>query len=476
LFIYHEQNTQEDFELAAQGDMLVVYVCPEMLESPSFARLVHSKTWCGRLSAIYIDEAHLIHQTHHWRPSYSRLYQFRNIIGSEIPLICLSATCPKLYRDSLIIHAGLKPDYTLVNLGNFRPELSIIILPMKHSVESFLDIAFILPLGCRASNLVKTIIYCDDLELLTKMFWWAFQRASSMDLPTHVIDIIHSGLSARHQEICLEDFRNGKTSILLGSSKISAGMNFSGVRRVIQYKCRDLTIPDLDQHRGRGARGKDETAVGMIFVEPSMLPDNTSAGNTSGQDPGMMELIQSDECAEAIIQKHLENPHRIYRHDSYPCCNCCDPSLKPSREYQWIEVDPSPSTQTHQEKSTITQREAALSKLVEWRLQHWRSNWRTKWPSYGHKALISDSDLETLANRPTKLFSVEEMRKYTHIVHWSELSEPLFEAIQNIYRDLNMFQAVEELVVSEEPQPKRRRVSKQKPEVLSRGEMVMDFL
>ncbi|KAJ7256039.1 P-loop containing nucleoside triphosphate hydrolase protein, partial [Mycena rebaudengoi] len=249
LFIYHEQNTQEDFELAAQGDMLVVYVCPEMLESPSFARLVHSKTWCGRFSAIYIDEAHLIHQTHHWRPSYSRLYQFRIIIGSEIPLICLSATCPKLYWDSLIIHAGLKPDYTLVNLGNFRPELSIIILPMKHSVESFLDIAFILPLGCHASNLVKTIIYCDDLELLTKMFWWAFQRASSMDLPTHVIDIIHSGLSARHQEICLEDFRNGKTSILLGSSKISAGMNFSGVRRVIQYKCRDLTISDLDQRR-----------------------------------------------------------------------------------------------------------------------------------------------------------------------------------------------------------------------------------
>ncbi|KAJ7908414.1 P-loop containing nucleoside triphosphate hydrolase protein [Mycena leptocephala] len=344
LFIYHEQNTQKDFELAAQGDMLVVY----------------------------------------------------------------------LYRDSLIIYAGLKPDYTLVNLGNFRPELSIIILPMKHSVESFLDIAFILPLGSSVSNLVRTIIYCDDLELLTKMFWWAFQRVSSMDLPTHVIDIIHSGLSTRHQELSLEDFRNGKTSILLGSSKISAGMNFSGVRRVIQYKCRDLTVPDADQRRGRGARGKDETAVLMILL-------------------------------------------------SLAC-----------REYQWIEVDPSPSTQTKQIKTTVTQRETALSKLLEWRLQHWRSNWRVKWPSYGPKTLVSDSDLETLANRPTKIFSVEEMRKYTHIVHWSELSEPLFEAIQNIYHDLNMFQVVEELAVSDEPQPKRRRVSK-KPEELSRGEMVIEF-
>ncbi|KAF8174363.1 hypothetical protein K438DRAFT_1489764, partial [Mycena galopus ATCC 62051] len=145
LFIYSDQNTKEDFERAAKGEKLVLYVCPEMLESPRFARLVHSEPWQGRISAVYIDEAHLVHQTHTWRPAYSRLYQLRNIIGHEIPLICLSATCPTLFQNSLITHAAFKPDYTLVNLGNFRPELSTIILPMQHAIESFLDIAFILP-------------------------------------------------------------------------------------------------------------------------------------------------------------------------------------------------------------------------------------------------------------------------------------------------------------------------------------------
>ncbi|KAJ7252893.1 hypothetical protein C8J57DRAFT_1077137, partial [Mycena rebaudengoi] len=77
LFIYSEQSTQKDFEKAATGDMLIIYVCPEMLESPSFARLIHSPLWRGRLSGIYIDEAHLVRQTHTWRPSYSRIYQFR---------------------------------------------------------------------------------------------------------------------------------------------------------------------------------------------------------------------------------------------------------------------------------------------------------------------------------------------------------------------------------------------------------------
>ncbi|KAJ7916693.1 hypothetical protein B0H13DRAFT_1871021 [Mycena leptocephala] len=141
--------------------------------------------------------------------------------------------------------------------ANFREELSTIVLPMEHEITCFLDIAFILPLGCREADLVKTLIYVDDIELLTKMFWWACQRAASIGLRDYVIDIIYFGLSVKYQEICLEAFRAGRT---LGPSKISTGMNFPGVHRVIQYKCCDLTIADLDQRRGRGARSPGEFA------------------------------------------------------------------------------------------------------------------------------------------------------------------------------------------------------------------------
>lgn len=459
--------------------MLVVYVCPEMLESPSFARLIHSKSWRGRLSAIYIDEAHLIHQTHHWRPCYARIYQLRNIIGQEIPVIALSATCPALYRNTLITHAGLHPDYTLINLGNFRAELSTVILPMQHDMNSFLDLAFVLPLGCRLSDLIKTIIYCDDLELLTQMFWWFFQRAASMGIPTHAIDIIHSGLSPRHQELCLADFRSGKTSILLGSSKISAGMNFAGVRQVIQYKCRDLPVSDFDQRRGRGARRKGEFAVGILFVEPSMLSTDLSIENPGDQDPGMLELIQSKGCAEIIMQKHLEGP-AYFRHSSFDCCNRCDPTLHPGREFQWVEVNPAPSTGPKTTvKSTVEQRESIYIKLIDWRLNHWRVFWRDSWPSYGPKSLIPDSDLQELANHTSKIFCIEDMRRYTHIVHWADISPPLFEAIQRICHELNVFLelVVEELEpATEEPARKKRKSSARKmPEVLQEGEMIIDL-
>lgn len=137
---------------------MVIYVCPEMLESSRFAKLVHSKSWKNSLSAIYIDEAHLVHLQQHWSPPYSRLYRLREIIGYDIPLLALSATCPKVFRDALILYAGLKPDYTLYNGGNFRPELSTIILVMAYDASSFEDISFVIPSGCRASQLKKTII------------------------------------------------------------------------------------------------------------------------------------------------------------------------------------------------------------------------------------------------------------------------------------------------------------------------------
>ncbi|KAJ7864000.1 P-loop containing nucleoside triphosphate hydrolase protein [Mycena olivaceomarginata] len=262
IYIYSEKNSTMDFELVREGSMLIVYICPEMLESPRFAPLVHSKDWAQHISAIYIDEAHLVQEAVSWRPSYSRLHMLRNVLGHNIPLICLSATCTSLAQKGLITSAGLHHDYRLYNQGNFRPELSIIILPMKHDANSFQDLAFVLPLGAHAHELTKTIIYCDDLELLTKMFWWLNQRAVSMKLPINVVDIIHAGLSMRHQELALASFRSGSTLILLGSSKISAGMNFPGVLQVIQFRVRGLTIPGISQRFGRSARVQGELGRG----------------------------------------------------------------------------------------------------------------------------------------------------------------------------------------------------------------------
>ncbi|KAJ7258310.1 hypothetical protein C8J57DRAFT_1645476 [Mycena rebaudengoi] len=65
LFIYSEKNTQQDFEQAATGDMLVIYVCPEMLEGPSFDSAMGSHIW--DVMRVWIELPPRIHAPSHPR-------------------------------------------------------------------------------------------------------------------------------------------------------------------------------------------------------------------------------------------------------------------------------------------------------------------------------------------------------------------------------------------------------------------------
>ncbi|KAJ7824410.1 hypothetical protein B0H14DRAFT_2245179, partial [Mycena olivaceomarginata] len=156
--------------------------------------------------------------------------------------------------------------------------------------------------------------------------------------------------------------------------------------------------------------------------------------NPGDQDPGMIELIQSEECAEKIIQKLLGNPKAWTRHESFDCCNRCDPTYRPSREYKWVDVNPTPGPVIVSGKTTDLQKTTIYNKLIDWRLQHWKNYWREDWPNYRPKSLISDSDLDEIAKHTSKIFSVEDLKHYTHIVHWAALSPHLFEAVQDICR------------------------------------------
>ncbi|KAF8171145.1 hypothetical protein BJ912DRAFT_1066248 [Pholiota molesta] len=198
-----------------------------MLETPAFARVLFCEGFRSRLSAVYLDEGHCVHEQHTWRPAFERICRIRQIIGEDVPFVGISATLPDRYRKSLVLYAGLKPDYKLINLGNFRPELSLVILNMEHDVTSFLDLAFTLPLGTTsASDLEETLVYSDDIELLTKMFWWYHIRLASMNLSVDLVDILHAGLSDAHQHQAIEDFKTGRIKILLGTEKIGAGVDF----------------------------------------------------------------------------------------------------------------------------------------------------------------------------------------------------------------------------------------------------------
>ncbi|KAF4612582.1 hypothetical protein D9613_012725 [Agrocybe pediades] len=424
--------------IALGGTMQIIYVCVEMLETPAFARVLYSESFQAQLSGIYIDEAHVVHESYTWRPAYTRLGHVRRIIGTSVPIICLSATFPKRYRDSLEAYAALRPSYHLINLGNHRPELSSIVARMRHDATSFLDLAFVLPSNATQESLKQAIIYCDDLEMLTAMFWWFHARLREFELPISLLDILHSGLSEDHQLLCTEDFIRGKTRILLGSDKIGAGMDFPTVSLVVQYRCRDLTLVRWEQRRGRGARRDGSTAVGVILVEKSMTGDDgdLSVLSPKTEDPALLDLIHSTStCHIAVIDHWLENPPRQNSYTICEQCSNCNPNLRVDFELSWImESAASLTTEsiTRRKPLSAEERKQVHAELVKWRYECWTRDWMEEWPSYGPDSLVSDTDVEEIANRILTVFTIEHLQSHARIVHIQDLSAPLLDALQDI--------------------------------------------
>ncbi|KAF8997526.1 P-loop containing nucleoside triphosphate hydrolase protein [Cyathus striatus] len=426
-FLSSANSSPEVLRNIAQGvGMHVVYTCPEMLETPAVAQVLHSNAFQNQLSGVYIDEAHCVHESLSWRPSYTHLYLLRQVIGSTIPLVALSATLPHRYQDSLIVYAGLQPEYHLINLGNFHPELSTMVKHMQHSVNSFLDLEFVIQLAKQLS----VIIYCDDLETLTAMFWWIYKRLVSSQLPVSWLDILHAGLSEKHQRQCIDGVSSGRVRILLGSDKIGAGMDFPSVGLVIQYQCHGLSIVRWEQWKGRGACCLGLTATELILVEKSMTRGlDSTVRSPNLQDPGLLDLVQTQGCLQQCTDKWLENP----LHESpIPCTHCsnCNPDLKQIAS-QYIFVLEDFHKGNIRNLVPLKEAEKIQEELIKWRLEIWRLEWMEQWPDYGPESLVSTADLGEISQHAFNILTIDNLDKVASIVHLNELGPSLLTSLHS---------------------------------------------
>ncbi|KAF8973028.1 P-loop containing nucleoside triphosphate hydrolase protein, partial [Flammula alnicola] len=449
VFISAEKKSEGILIGAAQGDFRLIFACPEMLETPAFARVLFSDVFRLRLSAVYIDEAHCVHEHNSWRPAYTRLHKLREIIREDVPIVALSATLPDRYRKSLVLYAGLKTEYRLINLGNFHPELSVVAMNMEHDSSSFLDLAFTLRLGTTSSSDIdETLIYSDDIDLLTDMYWWYYTRLASMSLPASLLDILHAGLSKDHQLKSVEDFKAGRTKILLGTDKIGAGVDFPKVRWVIQYRCRGITLVQWEQRRGRGGRRQGDISTGILMVEKSMAAGGDLTVDKPGfEDPALLDLIYSTtlpfplSCCDIVIDKWLENPPRVSPSPLRPngCCGNCLPTLLPGKERQFIAYNPlsSSSSALPVPRLLDSEKKKIFVALVEWRDTIWRTDgWKEKWPCYGPQDILPNLDLDEVAKHARTILSGDELVRKLHTIHALALGLPLFCEVKRILADI----------------------------------------
>jgi len=117
-----KREREARYKAVADGEYKLLYVTPERFRKAEFVEVIRKRN----IGLLAVDEAHCISEWgHDFRPDYTRLYEFRKIVG-EPATIALTATATADVQDDIIKQLGLQNDEVEVfHEGIERPNLHL---------------------------------------------------------------------------------------------------------------------------------------------------------------------------------------------------------------------------------------------------------------------------------------------------------------------------------------------------------------
>jgi superfamily II DNA helicase RecQ len=215
-----------------QGDWQIVLISPELLLSRRFIKeVLKNSEFKKRVLSVFIDEAHVIS---HWgsgfRKKYGELGIIRTFLPKLTPIIAVSATLPgRVHRDVLRVLRFDQNNFVNIDVGNDRPNVSLVIRGIQHSLNSYADLNFIINKNITdTSEIQKGFLYCDNIAMGTEIIDHLTER-----LPPHLrklglIRPYNACFSKEYRKAVMEEFKTGRVRILVCTD--AAGM----VRRFVR--------------------------------------------------------------------------------------------------------------------------------------------------------------------------------------------------------------------------------------------------
>lgn len=178
-----------------------------------------------RILSIVVDEAHIVS---HWgagfRKQYAELGTLHAILPKGTPFVAMSATlAPRVQRDVLKKLQIDEKNYINIDIGNDRPNVSIIVRAIHNPMNTFSDLDFVIPSDVMASgDIPKTFIYADQISAEVGVETRLTER-----LPPRLRDIglirpFSAAFSPEHRQMLLDLFKAGVIRVLICTD--AAGM------------------------------------------------------------------------------------------------------------------------------------------------------------------------------------------------------------------------------------------------------------
>ncbi len=235
-------------ERIARGDYQLIYVTPERFRKPEFVAAIKNR----RIQLLAVDEAHCISQWgHDFRPDYSRVGEFRALLGNP-PTMALTATAtPEVQKD--ILNKLSIPTAETISAGIERPNLALQVHDVYGIDEKIRNI-----IGLRhQTSGGAAIVYCSLIQTLKKVSS-ALRQLGIEHL------VYHGDLSPQDRKRNLRRFSTEETPVMIATPAFGLGIDKSNVRLLVHVET-PSSLESYFQEVGRAGRDGEKSYCHLLY-------------------------------------------------------------------------------------------------------------------------------------------------------------------------------------------------------------------
>ena len=236
------------------GKYKLLYVTPERFRKPEFVEKIKT----ANISLFAVDEAHCVSEWgHDFRPDYSRLGEFREMIGHPLTIALTATATPDVQKD-IIEKLHIDPIHIKTfHTGIQRPNLRLEAVEVFDEKEKYKTIKNILD---KYSG--PGIIYFSLIQTLEKFSQMLGDKG-------YKHGIYHGKLNPQQRKKIQRSFLGGNENLILATNAFGMGIDKPDIRFILHAEV-PSSIESYYQEIGRAGRDGKDSICQLIYNQEDL--------------------------------------------------------------------------------------------------------------------------------------------------------------------------------------------------------------